>query len=346
MSQSMLAGATRNGHRSASDFYPTTEVLTNLAREAWRTSDRCVGRSGWASLRVRDCTHLLDPEEIFADFEEHLRYTTNGGRIRPLVTVYARPDVRIRSEQLIRYAGDPQYAGYADTCRRLGWTPTGDRFEVLPVLFKVGSTVYMRRLDPSVIMEAQIAHPTIPGFADLGLRWHAVPAISNMLMRHRHFGTDRYWPVVLNGWYQTDEVAARDLADPERFNVLPEVAAVMGLATNDPADPLWEDLALTELHRAVVWSFRQAGVMYSTPQREARRFCAHIRREHEQGRTVPTDPTWMPPATNPILSATSKIAAHEYDPPEDADTMYVHIPLFHRIGREGWVDLSPVARYG
>ena len=44
---------------------------------------------------------------------------------------------------------------------------------------------------------------------------------------------------------------------------------------------------------------------------------------------------WLMPATNPILCSTDEIA--EYDPPTpDADPQYVHIPRFHRMGRQGW----------
>ena len=53
------------------------------------------------------------------------------------------------------------------------------------------------------------------------------------------------------------------------------------------------------------------------------------------GRATPTDRTWLMPATNPILCSTDEIA--EYDPPTpDADPQYVHIPRFHRMGRQGW----------
>ena len=155
--------------------------------------------------------------------------------------------------------------------------------------------------------------------------------ISNMLLRN----DGRYWPCVFGGWYATDEIAGRDLAPARRFNVLPMVADSVGLSRDPRIEPLWQDLALGELHRAVVDSFRKAGVMFSTPQQEADRFRRHVDREHCSGRATPTDRTWLMPATNPILCSTDEIA--DYDPPTpDADPQYVHIPRFHWMGRHGW----------
>ena len=120
-----------------------------------------------------------------------------------------------------------------------------------------------------------------------------------------------------------------------RFNVLPMVADVLGLSSDHRVEPLWRDLALGELHRAVVDSFRKAGVMFSTPQQEADRFRKHVDREHAVGRPTPTDRSWLMPATNPILCSTDEIA--DYDPPEpQADPQYVHVPRFHHMGRHGW----------
>ena len=134
------------------------DTLTWLAREAWRLADRCVGRSGWRSLVVRDRTHLTEADEIVDDLQAHLSLTTNGGRIRPVATIY-HPSIRFRAEQLIRYAGDPQYAGYAATCRRLGWSSNGDPFDILPVIFELpDGTLHLASLDRSVILEVEIRH--------------------------------------------------------------------------------------------------------------------------------------------------------------------------------------------
>jgi nitric-oxide synthase, bacterial len=307
------------------------DSLTWIARHAWRMADRCVGRSGWKSLIVRNRTELTEPEDIVADLEDHLRLTTNEGRIRPVATIY-HPSIRFRAEQLIRYAGDPQYAGYAATCHRLGWRGTGDTFDILPIVFELpDGTLHLASLDRSVILEVPIEHPTTPWLSGLGLRWHAAPVISNMLLRNE----GRYWPCVFGGWYATDEIAGRDLAPERRFDALPKVAEALGLSSDPRIEPLWRDLALGELHRAVVDSFRKAGVMFSTPQQEADRFRRHVDREHASGRTAPTDRTWLMPATNPILCSTDEIA--DYDAPTPQfDPQYVHVPSLHQMGRHGW----------
>ena len=322
-------GRADSSDRRADDRY--TEGLTWIARHAWRLADRCVGRSGWKSLIVRNRTHLTEAGDIVEDLEEHLRLTTNEGRIRPVATIY-HPSIRFRAEQLIRYAGDPQYAGYAATCHRLGWRSDGEQFDILPVTFELpDGTLHLASLDRSVILEVPIDHPTTPWFSGLRLRWHAAPVISNMLLRNE----GRYWPCVFGGWYATDEIAGRDLAPERRFDVLPRVAELLGLSSDPRVEPLWRDLALGELHRAVVDSFRKAGVMYSTPQQEADRFRRHVDREHAMGRPAPTDRSWLMPATNPILCSTDEIA--DYDPPTpQTDPQFVHVPTLHRMGRHGW----------
>ena len=222
------------------DDRPDLDTLTWIARHAWRMADRCVGRSGWKSLIVRDRTSLTEAEEIVEDLEEHLRLTTNGGRIRPVASVY-HPSIRFRAEQLIRYAGDPQYAGYAATCRRLGWRSDGDPFDILPVIFELpDGTLHVASLDRNVILEVPIHHPTMSWFGRPRLRWHAAPVISNMLLRN----DGRHWPCVFGGWYATDEIAGRDLAPERRFNLLPMVAETLGLSRDPQIEPLWKDLAL------------------------------------------------------------------------------------------------------
>jgi nitric-oxide synthase len=56
---------------------------------AWRQSSRCIGRLPWKTLIVRDCRELVPPEEIFGGCVDHLRLATNGGRIRPVMSIFA-----------------------------------------------------------------------------------------------------------------------------------------------------------------------------------------------------------------------------------------------------------------
>ncbi|MGW5680124.1 nitric oxide synthase oxygenase, partial [Streptomyces sp. NPDC003860] len=88
----------------------TADELAFGARVAWRNSSRCIGRLYWQSLRVLDRRDATTPREIHRHLCEHLRQATNGGRIRPTISVFApdrpgRPAPRLWNDQLIRYAG-------------------------------------------------------------------------------------------------------------------------------------------------------------------------------------------------------------------------------------------------
>jgi nitric-oxide synthase len=289
-----------------------------------------VGRAGWSTLALRDSRHLLDPQEIVDDLVEHLRYATNFGAIRPTMTAL-NPQVRVLNEQLIRYGDDPQYAGFCASLRRSGWPLTGERFEVLPlVMFGTGG-VTVHPLPRDAVMEVPIGHPRLPWFADLGLRWHAVPALSNMLLR---VDPCTAYPVVFNGWYVSDEISARNLAGPERYDVLPAVAAGLGLEVEADRDGYWRQRALIEVDAAVLWSFRQAGAKISSPDQEAHRFVSHLEREEGAGRAVPGDWSWMISPIAPVLLPTYH---RYYSPPGPAvGPDVVADEAFGEFGRQGW----------
>src|SRR5688500_10344596 len=52
------------------------------------------------------------------------------------------------------------------------------------------------------------------------------------------------------------EIGARNLADPDRYDMLPTIARRLGLDTSSNRS-LWKDRALVELNLAVLWSFDQ-----------------------------------------------------------------------------------------
>jgi len=68
------------------------------------------------------------------------------------------------------------------------------------------------------VLEVTLRHPEYAQFADLQLRWHAVPAISNMPLV---IGGVRYSAAPFNGWYLNTEIGARNLADADRYDLLP-----------------------------------------------------------------------------------------------------------------------------
>ncbi|WP_133741997.1 nitric oxide synthase oxygenase [Actinorugispora endophytica] len=310
----------------------TPEELRFGAKVAWRNSSRCIGRLYWNNLQVRDHRTLYTPAAVHEALVEHLRLGTNGGAIRPTVTVLPplTPDgrgIRVRNEQLVRYAGwrdpegavlgDPGQAGFTAMARGLGWRGgTGGQFDVLPLVIDVpGYQPWVAEVPPDAVLEVRITHPELPWFADLGMRWHAVPVISNMLLG---IGGLRY-PAPFNGWYMGTEIGARNFSDEDRYNLIPEVAKLLGLDTSRE-DTLWRDRALLELNRAVLHSFAEAGVTITDHHTESRRFLLHLRKEERAGRIVPSDWSWIVP---PMSGGITPVYHRYYD---EADLMPNYLP--------------------
>nr|WP_236071800.1 nitric oxide synthase oxygenase [Streptomyces polyasparticus] len=313
----------------------TDEELVFGARVAWRNANRCIGRLYWRSLRIRDRRHLSRGEDIAAECVSHLYEAGNAGRIRPLITVFApdapgRPAPRIWNEQLIRYAGytaedgtvtgDPRNAGLTALARDLGWPGgPGTHFDVLPlVIQEAGRCPQWYPLPPEAVLEVPIEHPEFGWFQLLGLRWHAVPALANMCLE---IGGICYPSAPFNGWYMGTEIGARNFADTDRYDLLPVIAARLGLDLRDERS-LWRDRALVELNRAVLHSFDRARVTVTDHHTESRRFLTHIGREERNGRQVGADWSWIVP---PISGSATPVFHRTYDATERYPA-YVHHP--------------------
>jgi len=319
-------------------YWQTAEELEFGARVAWRNSARCIGRLYWRSLRVRDRREISAAGDLAAESVGHLREATNGGRIRPVITVFApdapdRPGPRILSSQLIRYAGhegadgsvigDPANAVATRLARDLGWAggrPPG-RFDVLPLLVQApGGPVTLHRLPADAVLEVIISHPEFGWFADLGLRWHAVPVISDMYLE---VGGVCYPAAPFNGWYMCTEIGSRDLGDTGRYDLLPVIAGRMGVSVASDRT-LWKDKAMTELNLAVLHSFTAAGVTIADHHTESARFLAHLEREERHGRACPADWTWIVP---PAASSATPVFHRYYQNFDQTPNFYRHGPL-------------------
>lgn len=297
----------------------TAAELTWAGRIAWRNHARCIGRLHWRRLEVRDHRGLEHPDDLAASLREHLKLAQGDGTVRSYLTVFAPPDrpggpaPRIWNAQLCGYAGhprpgggilgDPANAAFTRLARRLGWAPPGDptAFDLLPWI--VSGRDGKPRLYPlpaGLVREVPLAHPGIPGFARLGLRWYAVPVVSGM--RFHAAGTD-FPAAPFNGWYMGTEIGARNLADTDRYNLLPAVADLLGLDRRHPRT-LWQDRALLELNAAVLHSYAAAGVTlvdHHSASEEFLRFCA---REEAAGRAVSARWDWIVP---PISASATRV---------------------------------------
>jgi len=189
----------------------------------------------------------------------------------------------------------------------MGWKGDGGRFDVLPLVIEMpGQPPELFELPREDILEVEIRHPRLWWFEELELRWHAVPAISSMRLE---IGGISYTAAPFNGWYMGTEIGARNLADTDRYDLLPEIARRLGLDTRSDRT-LWKDRALVELNEAVLWSYEQARVTIADHHTESRRFLTHIEKEERAGRKVPADWTWIVP---PMSSGATPVFHRYYD---------------------------------
>ncbi len=318
---------------STGTYWHTPAELAWACQVAWRNSARCIGRIRWRSLRVRDRRDVTDPDEVAAESVTHLREATNGGRIRSIITVFAPdrpglPGPRIWNPQLIRYAGyarpdgtilgDPLHAGLTLLAGRLGWTGSGGRFDVLPLIVQaVGEPPRLYPVPPDAVLEVPLTHPRHPWFAELGLRWHTTPVITDMWLAA---GGISYPCCPFNGWYMATEVATRNLGDTGRYDMCPVVAARMGLDTAT-SRTLHRDEALVVLNQAVLSSFDQAGVTVADHHTESDRFLTHVQREERAGKVCPVDRSWIVPPTGP-----TSVFYRYYDDADLRPNFYRHPP--------------------
>jgi nitric-oxide synthase len=293
----------------------TAEELTRAGRVAWRNHARCIGRLYWPSLRVRDARALTRAGEMFESLEEHLALATGDGSIRSVMTVFApavpgRSGPRIWNHQLCGYAGyrdasgrvlgDPANVGITERALELGWRPEErTAFDLLPwILSGVDERPRLFQWRRGLVREVRLRHPQLPWFAQLGLRWYAVPVISDM--RFHAAGTD-FPAAPFNGWYLGTEIGARNLADRSRYDLLPLIADRLGLDRTSSRS-LWRDRALVELNAAVLHSFAEDGVKlvdHHTASEEFMRFCA---RERSAGRPVSARWDWIVPPLSPATT--------------------------------------------
>jgi nitric-oxide synthase len=334
-------------------YVHTPEELAYGAKLAWRNASRCIGRLYWRSLVVFDCRRTRTADEIFSQLVRHLQVAggtaptarkddpagasadRRSGAIRPVISVFApaapgQPYARVWNDQLIRYAGyrsptgepigDPRQESFTLAMQGFGWRGKGEAFDILPVAIETpGDGVRLYELPERAVLEVPLVHPEFGWFAELGLRWHAVPAISNMRLS---IGGVNYPLAPFNGWYMGAEVGSRNLADEHRYNMLPVVARRMNLDMSREST-LWRDRAVIELNRAVLHSFENAGIKMTDHHTESARFLTHLDNEARAGRQVPADWSWIVP---PLSGATTPVFHRYYHEADQRPSFYLDPP--------------------
>jgi len=318
--ESRLADVWRSIGRQ-NHYTHTTPELEHGARMAWRNSNRCIGRYFWDSLHVLDRRGVDTAQGVYDALIEHIDFATNGGNIRPTTSIFApaidgNQQIRIWNHQLIRYAGydtehgvigDPDSVALTDYCQSRGWSPQRTDFDVLPLIIQIGNrTPKLFEIPDDVVTEVPLSHPEYEWFSDLGLRWYAVPIISDMRLE---IGGLQYTAAPFNGWYMGTEIGSRNFGDADRYDMLPTVAERLKLDTSTDRS-LWKDKTLAVLNRAVLHSFEEHGVRIVDHHNAAEQFKRFEQEEREVGRSVTGDRSWLLP---PNASSTTHVFENTYE---------------------------------
>jgi len=305
----------------------TPEELAFGARVAWRNHGRCVGRLFWESLEVADCRDITQPEAIASRMADHLKEAYSDGRIKSMISVFKPVQDKllpatIENAQITQYAGYLQDDGVALGDRQnveatriatsMGWKGEGGRFDRLPLTIRdADDRRSIHDLADDVWQEVNITHPDSEALSSIGLKWYAVPVVSNMILS---IGGIDYPCAPFNGFYMCTEIASRDFSDKKRYDVLQEVGEALGLATNNKVDPLWRDTALTELNRAVLHSFEKSGVTMVDHHGSSDQFMEFYRREQVCGRHIASDWRWVVPPQASGISDVFHLKMFNYHP--------------------------------
>ncbi|XP_076802082.1 nitric oxide synthase 1-like isoform X1 [Clavelina lepadiformis] len=300
-------------------FTLTEHELIFGAKTAWRNAPRCIGRIQWNKLQVFDCRHITSTAEMFEAICTHLKYATNKGNIRSCITFFpprneANGEFRVWNPQLIRYAGyrqldgsvigDPVNVEFTQICERLGWVGKGGRFDVLPLLLQANSKdPDMYEVPTNLVLEVDIKHPKFDWLEKMGLKWYAVPAVSNMLI---DIGGIQFPACPFNGWFMGTEIG-RDLCDTTRYNILEPLAKQMGLHTKNNSS-LWKDKAVLELNISILHSFQSNNVTIMDHHAATESFMKHFSNELRLRGGCPGDWVWLVP---PVSGSTTPIFHQE-----------------------------------
>lgn len=266
-----------------------------------------------------DARALRSPEHIEAALRAHVRDALNSGDVRSIVTVFAPrppsgPDwVRLENRQLMQFAcftaadgaavGDRQNAAFTRRCLDAGWQPA-ERGPFVPLPWRLHiegqprPPVDVFAENPELMPLVPLAHPENAAVETLGLRWYPVPVLSDMALV---VGGVVFPCAPFNGHYMATEIASRDLADHDRYDLLPAVGRCFGWDTTTERS-LWRDRAVVELNRAVLHSFDRDSVRIADHHALSAAFDRFCAAEAREGRAVRGDWSWLVPPTSGALT--------------------------------------------
>ena len=143
-----------------------------------------------------------------------------------------------------------------------------------------------------------LEHPTYEWFKDLGLKWYAVPAVSDMLF---DVGGIEFPAAPFNGWYMGTEIGSRNFLDDNRYNLLPVIAEKMGLI-QDNNSSLWKDRVSIETNAAVLHSFAKNSITIVDHHTASETFLTHMTNEMKTRGGCPADWVWIVPPMSSSLT--------------------------------------------
>ncbi|MFE3785354.1 nitric oxide synthase oxygenase [Amycolatopsis sp. NPDC059090] len=323
----------------------TGAELEHGLKTAWKNEPRCVRRGTYSMLKQLDWDGFaridasratLTAERVVAAFGAFLREATNGGRLKPTIMVFPPdapngPRLRIWNDQLIRYAGearpdgsvlgDPRHVDLTAALRDLGWTEPVGRQTVLPVAFQLGAGPPAWAVLPRAdILEVPLRHPDFSWLRELDIVWHALPAISRMVV----VVGGLVHPAIFSGWYVASEI----LENLYRYGVLHQFAERLGM---DFRDRFWINRIEPIAFDVIMHSFRSAGVMIEDPRSADGNLRRFVDRETSAGRVLRGDKSKLVLAgATPDMHA----RAAEFLPPDpNADPGFHYLP-------DAWKSLS------
>ncbi|XP_050084413.1 nitric oxide synthase isoform X1 [Anopheles aquasalis] len=293
---------------AATGSYHLTETeLIYGAKLAWRNSARCIGRIQWSKLQVFDCRYVTTTSGMFEAICNHIKYATNKGNLRSAITIFpqrtdGKHDYRIWNQQIISYAGyknadgkiigDPANVEFTDFCIKLGWKSKRTEWDILPLVVSAnGHDPDYFDYPPDLILQVPLSHPQFKWFAELDLRWYAVPMVSGMLF---DCGGIQFTATAFSGWYMSTEIGCRNLCDTNRRNLLEPIAIKMGLDTRNPTS-LWKDKALVEINIAVLHSYQSRNITIVDHHTASESFMKHCENETKLRNGCPADWIWIVP---------------------------------------------------